>query len=146
MSDVRTPQINQWVVAGNLTGDPERVQTQSGKTVIKFCIANTQHFRRDGQADKDTSFIDVEYWQSYPDRFIDAMVKGAPVLVVGKAKQDTWEDKNTGQKRSKIKLNAMKIEPLSWGNSDGDESTHQPTSAHSSPAVSAPTPEDDIPF
>ena len=145
MSDVRTPQINQWIVGGNLTGDPERIQTKSGKTVIKFCIANTQHFRRDGQADKDTSFIDVEYWQSYPDRFIDAMLKGAPVLVIGKAKQDTWEDKNTGQKRSKIKLNAMKIEPLSWGNSE-EEATQQPPSADSSATAPASTLEDDIPF
>ena len=145
MSDVRTPQINQWIVAGNLTGDPIRKETTSGKTVIKFCIANTQHFRRDGQADKDTSFIDVEYWQSYPDRFIDAMVKGAPVLVVGKAKQDTWEDKTTGKNRSKIKLSAMKIEPLSWGNSE-DESPQQPHSAHSSAPTPASAPEDDIPF
>ena len=144
MSDVKVPQMNQIVIAGNLVKDPKRIETQSGKTLLKLCIANTRYFRRNGETDKDTCFVDIDYWQNYPDKYVDSLVKGSPVLVSGNLKQESWDDKDTGKPRSKLMVNAGKIESLSWGN-DPSESivggTVESNAIHDAPAT-----EDDIPF
>lgn len=117
-------------ISGNLTKEPEMRYTPSGKPVVSFTVAhNTRRFdkqtneRVDGQA----TFIDVELWGGKGENFVNAYAQQGkgPVLVLGQLKQDTWEDKNGGGKRSKHKINADDVSFIPRGQGGGQQSSAQ---------------------
>ena len=150
MSDVRVPDLNQVRVAGRLTRDPELKYTSGGMAYCKLGVANTRYYKdKAGQRAEQATFLDVTLWGQQAEYVGEHVKKGHAVLVEARLVTNEWEDKQTGQKRSKIELNAHRITPLEWhGSKDGQAAGNSAKPAASAPA-SAPAndmPEDDIPF
>lgn len=98
--------MNLVVVSGNLVEDPDMRYTGSGMPVTKFRIG----VRGGGRDKDDTLFIDVQCWDKLADSVADLKRKGDYVVVQGQLREDKWEDKETGQKRSKVLVNANMVE------------------------------------
>lgn len=99
-------------IDGRLTADPELRFTPNGKAVAGFTIAhNTRRFNKDTNEweDGDATFIDVTLWGKKGENLAHAATKGSVVLVTGALKQEKWEDKNGGGKRSKHVINAETV-------------------------------------
>ena len=103
---------NQLVIVGNLTADPEVRFTPSGKAVMHFTVASTP--RRFDQASEDwtdgeTTFMDVTAWRQLAENAGDSLLKGSRVIVAGSVRTERWLDKESGDKRSRIVLDADDI-------------------------------------
>ena len=149
MSDVRVPDLNQVMIAGRLTRDPELKYTSGGQAYCKLGVANTRYYKgKDGQRAEQATFVDVTVWGQQAEYVGEHMRKGHAVLVEARLQTEEWEDRQTGQKRSKLTLNAHRVTPLEWhgsakdGNSAGAATAPKPTQ----PAEAEETPEDDVPF
>lgn len=150
MSDVRVPDLNTVIIAGRLTRDPELKYTQGGRAVCTVSIANTRFYKdKSGEKKEDTTFIDATVWDKFAEYVGEKIKKGRPVIVEGRLKSESWEDKSSGQKRSKIQIMASRITPLDWdGEKQGGQSEPRRDSeqARSTRDIEEPIPEDDIPF
>ena len=93
--------INQVILMGRLTRDPEMRTTPSGKNVTDFSLA-VDRFGDSDQAD----FFNVTAWDKTAELVVKYLAKGRRVLVQGSLRQDSWEDKDTGKKRSSITITA----------------------------------------
>ena len=96
--------INQVILMGRLTRDPEQRTTTTGKTIASFSIA-VDRAGQDDQAD----FFDVTAWEKLGDLAVQYLSKGRRVLVQGRLRQDSWDDKETGKKRSRVEITATDI-------------------------------------
>lgn len=96
--------INQVILMGRLTRDPEQRTTTTGKTIASFSIA----VDRGGQ-DDTADFFNVTAWEKLGDLVIQYLAKGRRVLVQGRMRQDTWDDKETGKKQSRIEVVATDV-------------------------------------
>ncbi len=115
--------INQVILMGRLTRDPEQRTTASGKTNASFSIA-VDRFGQDDQAD----FFDVTAWEKLGELAVQYISKGSRVLVQGRLRQDSWEDKETGKRRSRIEVTATDITFLDSPNREGGSSYQAPAS------------------
>lgn len=156
MGDVRVPDLNVTMIAGRLTRDPELKYTQSGRAVCTISVANSQFYKdKSGERKENTTFVDATLWDKPAEWIGQNMTKGRPVIVEGRLKSESWEDKQTGQKRSKLTISAIRVTPLDWDqkpeNSGGGGSRSEGGSrSYSQPDHGyddgGPIPEDDIPF
>lgn len=105
--------INQVILMGRLTRDPETRTTPSGKTVTSFSLA-VDRMGQDDQAD----FFDVTAWEKTGELVGKYLSKGRRCLVQGRLRQDSWEDKDTGKKRSRVEVVAFDVTFLD-GPNDG---------------------------
>jgi single-strand DNA-binding protein len=96
--------INQVILMGRLTRDPETRTTSSGKSVTSFSLAVDRQ-TQDDQAD----FFDVTAWEKTGELVQQYLSKGRRVLVQGRLRQDSWDDKETGKKRSKVEVVATDV-------------------------------------
>lgn len=96
--------INQVILLGRLTRDPETRTTPSGKSVTSFSIAVDRQ-TQDDQAD----FFDVTAWEKLGELVSQYLSKGRRVLVQGRLRQDSWDDKETGKKRSRVDVVATDV-------------------------------------
>lgn len=151
MPDLKMPDINRVCLAGHLTRDPELRYIPSGAAVCKLGLAVSRFFKgRDGERKEDTLFIDVTVWEKTAEYCGQRLRKGNPILVEGRLKSDSWEDKTTGQKRSKIEIQALRVQELAWS-TDRPAPGAAPAEARA-PQAAAPAEEepaaseDDIPF
>jgi len=117
--------INQVILLGRLTRDPELRTTSGGKNIVNFSIA----VDRGGQDDA-ADFFEVTAWEKLGDLVMQYLGKGRKVLVQGRLRQDSWEDKETGKKRSKIEVTATDVTFLD-GPSEGNRTS---TASESKPA------------
>ena len=136
--------INQVTLMGRLTRDPEVRTTPNGKNVASFSIA----VDRQG-SDDQAEFIGITAWEKLSDLVAQYLHKGSRVLVQGRLRQDTWEDKDSGQKRSRIDVTAFDVtflDPPS-GRSAGGDRTSAPDSASQEEIIDDSTINlDEIPF
>ncbi len=109
--------INQVILMGRLTRDPEQRTTTTGKTIASFSIA----VDRGGQDDQ-ADFFNVTAWEKLGDLVMQYLGKGRRVLVQGRLRQDTWDDKETGKKQSRIEVVATDVTFLD-GPNGGDSAT-----------------------
>ena len=116
--------INQVILMGRLTRDPETRSTTSGKTVTSFSLA----VDRGGQ-DDTADFFDVTAWEKTGELVAQYLSKGRRVLVQGRLRQDSWDDKDTGKKRSKVEVVANDVTFLDGPNGDGGGSGSAPAAA-----------------
>lgn len=108
--------VNTVVIAGRLTRDPQVRQTTSGTAVGSFGIAVNERYRtRDGEDREKTAFTDVEVWGRQAESCAEYLTKGAPVLVEGKLQSESWEDRSSGERRSRILVRANRVHFLSTG-------------------------------
>jgi single-strand DNA-binding protein len=147
-------------VAGNLTRDPELRYTPKGTAVAKIGLAVNRTWKTEsGESKEEVTFIDIEAWGRQAEVIAQYMRKGRPLLVEGRLKLDTWEDKNTHQKQSKLKV---VLESFSFIDSKGTDAGPVPPSAEAPRRPAPPSPakppeapeaaegpgpeEDDVPF
>jgi single-strand DNA-binding protein len=103
-------------LVANLTDDPEVRFTPQGTTVASFRLAVTPRVKDDqGWKDGDTSFFRVNAWRDLAEHVTDSLSKGDRALVLGRLKARSWEDKDTGERRSVVEVEAEEVGPsLKW--------------------------------
>jgi len=95
--------FNKVILMGNLTRDPELRQTQSGTSVCRFSVAVNRSFTsQDGSQRDETCFVEIDCFGKPAENIAKFFTKGKPILIEGRLRQDSWEDKQTGQKRTKL--------------------------------------------
>lgn len=108
------------IVAGNVTRDPEMRTTASGSQVCSFAIAVNRSYRDSSGVQQDqVSYLDCVAWGKSGELISQYTHKGSAILVSGRLEQRSWEDKTTGQKRSRCEI---VVEDFSFigGNGGGD--------------------------
>ena len=109
--------INQVILLGRLTRDPEQRTTASGKNVVSFSIAVDRQ-PQDDQAD----FFNITAWDKLGDLVMQYLSKGRRVLIQGRLRQDSWEDKDTGKRQSRIEVTASDVTFLDGPSGDNSGS------------------------
>jgi single-strand DNA-binding protein len=149
--------FNKVILLGNLTRDPEVRYTPKGTAVTELGMAvNRVYTAENGEKREDTTFVDVTLWGRTAEIAGEYLKKGRPVFIEGRLQLDTWDDKQSGQKRSKLKvvgegLQLLGGRPGGGGGGGGDEESSGGSSRSSRPApppkAAPPAPDDDeIPF
>lgn len=99
------PYLNKVTLMGHLTADPELRHTQRGTPYVNFTIA--QNFRAGDGGEERAEFYDCVAWKGWAENFVKGAKKGALVLVDGRLRQESWTDRDSGQKRSRLRVNAQ---------------------------------------
>jgi len=154
--------LNKVLLMGNLTRDPEVKYTPKGTAVCDLGLAiNDSYKAQDGTIKETVTYVDVEVWGRTAENCKQYLTKGRPVFVEGQLRLDQWEQE--GQKRSKMKVRADRVQFLGGGpgggsgGSKGNYSSSSTSSATASGKTAAPSTisedapppprdEDDIPF
>lgn len=150
------PNFNKVILAGNLTRDPELRYTPAGKAIARITLAINRNWKTEtGETKEEVTFVEVDAFGRQAEIIGQYMKKGRPFLVEGRLKLDQWEDKNTHQKQSKLKV---VLESFSFIDSRGPEggagepvrsrpAATVPSAAPEPAAAEAHAPEeDDVPF
>jgi len=119
--------INQVILMGRLTRDPEQRTTTTGKTIVSFSIA----VDRVGQ-DDSADFFNVTAWEKLGELVMQYLAKGRRVLVQGRLRQDSWDDKETGKKRSSVEVTATDVTFLDGPSSDNAGQSNSSNSSSNS--------------
>jgi single-strand DNA-binding protein len=169
--------FNKVMLIGNLTRDPEIKYTPKGTAIADIGLAVNRNYTTDsGEKREEVTFIDVTLWGRVAEIVGEYCKKGRPLFVEGRLQLDTWDDKQTGQKRSKLKVIGENIQLLggreggggggqggqggggySGGGGGGEYGEGRPPASNRPPGRPAPpprkpadpdldVPEDDIPF
>lgn len=122
--------VNHITISGNLTKEPVQRFTPNGKSVVEFTLAhNTRKYNQQAQQweDGEPCFIDVTFWGKKGENFLHDYTQNGkrPIIVLGSLKQDRWEDKNGGGKRSKHKINADDVTFIPRGQGQQQQSSAQ---------------------
>jgi single-strand DNA-binding protein len=155
--------FNKVILLGNLTRDPQVRYTPSGTAVAEIGMAVNRYWfdKQSNSRREETTFVDVTLWGRDAEVAGEYLAKGRPVLIEGRLQLDTWDDKQTGQKRSKLRVVAERMQMLGsrgdGGGAGGGGRAAAP--AHAEPsegppigeyeseaAASGPPPNDDVPF
>lgn len=136
--------LNKVFLMGNLTRDPDVKQTPSGETVADMSLAVSEQFRSraTNEVREVVTYVDVTVWGRVAENCGQYLTKGRPVFVEGRLTMDTWEDKTTGQKRSRLRVRADRVQFLysperSRREAAGTE-VAAPSSAPAAPRAAAP--------
>ena len=97
--------VNKVMLIGNLTRDPEVRYTPKGSAVADIGLAINRYFTlENGEKREETTFVDVVLWGRQAELAQQYLSKGRPVFIEGRLQLDSWEDKTSGQKRSKLRV------------------------------------------
>lgn len=111
---------------GNLTRDPETRFTPKGLAICEFCIAINRTWKDDNdQKQEETTFVDLTFFGKRGETIAKYVKKGQPIYIEGRLQLDTWQDKDTGQQRSKLKVTGEEFQFLASGKKDGAASTEK---------------------
>ena len=142
--------LNKVMLIGNLTRDPELRYTPKGTAVAELSLAINRTWNNEaGQKQEEVTFVEVTLWGKTAELAQKFLVKGRSVYLEGRLTLDTWDDKETGKKRSKLKVVADTLQFISDGK---NRSESAPDSERSQQRQSTPPPadhdqpDDDIPF
>lgn len=138
--------LNRVTLAGNLTRDPELRYTPKGTAVVKFGIAINRTWKSEsGDQKEEVTFVDVDGFGRTAEAIAQYLKKGNPIYVEGRLKLDSWDDKASGQKRSKL---GVVLESFQFvGGKSKTDSAPRAEHPTSKPAADAPPHEDDdVPF
>jgi single-strand DNA-binding protein len=120
--------FNKVFLIGRLTRDPELRYTPNGAPVTELPLATKRVYTtKDGERKEEPVYIDITVWNRQAETSCQYLKKGSSVHVEGFLKLDSWEDKNTGEKRSKLKVEAERVQFLdsrrdtAQGGRDGDD-------------------------
>ena len=99
------PNLNKVMLMGNLTRDPEIKKYPQGTAIANFGIAvNRNYSTEGGEKREEVTFIDLEAFGRTAEIIGEYFKKGRPIFIEGRLKLDTWDDKQTGQKKSKLRV------------------------------------------
>jgi single-strand DNA-binding protein len=147
------PNYNKVILMGNLTRDPEVRYTSSGTAIAKLGIAINRYWsNKDGQKQEETTFVDVDAFGKQAETIGQYLKKGRPIMVEGRLKLDQWDDKQTGQKRSKLGVVLDRFEFIDsrgeGGGGDFSSESSSPSGGGAAPAQGGGgfAEDDDVPF
>jgi single-strand DNA-binding protein len=141
--------FNKVILLGNLTRDPEVRYTPKGSAVCDLGIAVNRGYTTDsGERREEVTFVDVVLWARLAEIAGEYLKKGRPVFIEGRLQMDSWDDKQTGQKRTRLRVVGESMQLLGGRPGGAAESTgdHRQTSAPPKPSSPAEPDEDEIPF
>jgi single-strand DNA-binding protein len=151
--------LNRVLLIGNLTRDPEIRYTPKGTAVADIALAVNRVFTgEDGEKREEVTYVDVVVWSRLAEIAEQYLKKGRPVFIEGRLQLDSWDDKQTGQKRSRLRVVAENLQMLgSRGEGDSSGASGSPPTARRSASPPTPRPNpprdpdldtepDDIPF
>ena len=151
--------LNKVLLMGNLTKDPELRYTPKGTAVGDLSMAvNRRVSDGNGNWSDETTFVDITVWGNTAENAQKYLTKGRGVFVEGRLQLDTWEDKTSGQKRSKLKIVADTLQflpdgkgggggrPSGGGSSSSNASSGPPQGGSAADPDDFDGEEDDIPF
>lgn len=108
--------LNVWHGIGNLTRDPELRVTPKGTAICQFSLAINRKWKDEGGQDREeVVYVDCEAWAKAGETIAKYMTKGRPLYVQGRLKLDSWEDKTTKEKRSRMKVVVEQFQFLGEG-------------------------------
>lgn len=150
--------VNKVILIGNLTRDPELRYTPGGAAVSDISLAVNRNWNNNqGERQVETTFVDITLWARQAEIAKEYLSKGSPVYIEGRLQLDSWEDKQSGQKRSRLRVIGESMQMLGsnnggGGNEGGGNYNSKPVQAkpQSNPAPAKPDiaieEDDDIPF
>ena len=149
--------FNKVILLGNLTRDPEVRYTPKGSAVCDLGIAvNRVYTTEGGERREEVTFVDVVLWARLAEIACEYLKKGRPIFIEGRLQMDSWDDKQTGQKRTKLRVVGETMQLLGGrpGGTAGDTQEEDRTATGSGGKTAAPPksaksvePDDDeIPF
>ena len=151
--------FNKVILAGNLTRDPELRYTPKGTAIAKIGLAiNRRWATETGEQKEEVTFVDVDIFGRTAENVGQYMRKGRPIMIEGRLKLDQWDDKQTGQKKSRLGVVLETFQFLDSGNREGGPGPGVPSApAPSRPRAATPPPAeaepdsspsdgDDVPF
>jgi single-strand DNA-binding protein len=151
--------LNKVMLIGNVTRDPEIKYTPKGSAVADLGLAiNRNYTNQAGEKVEEVTYVDVELWGRLAEIAGEYAKKGRPIFIEGRLRIDSWEDKASGQKRSRLKVVGEGLQLLGSGGGGGEydggdeaprsapraQSRPQPSAAPKRPPVEPE--DDDIPF
>ncbi|MEI6820110.1 MAG: single-stranded DNA-binding protein [Verrucomicrobiota bacterium] len=150
--------LNKVMLIGNLTRDPELRHTPKGTAVSEISLAIKRIWNNEqGQKQEEVTYVDVTLWGRQAEVAQQYLTKGSPAYIEGRLQLDSWDDKETGKKRSKLKI-VGEVLQLLGSKGGGGASAERPQQQSSAPqrsgspqgASAAPAQDfqedDDIPF
>jgi single-strand DNA-binding protein len=147
--------LNKVMLIGNVTRDPEVKFTPKGSAVADLGLAvNRTYTNQTGEKTEEVTYIDVELWGRLAEIAGEYAKKGRSIFIEGRLRLDSWEDKQSGQKRNRLKVVGEVLQLLGsrpgGGPSGADYEGEAPGSKPARPgparsAVGEPA-DDDIPF
>jgi single-strand DNA-binding protein len=153
--------FNKVILMGNLTRDPELRYTPKGTAIAKIGVAVNRVWTNEaGEKKEEVTFVDVDIFGRTAENVGQYMRKGRPILIEGRLKLDQWDDKQTGQKKSRMGVVAETVQFLGGAPGAGEGGggggapaprAPRPAAAPSAPAAEpvegdGPPESDDVPF
>lgn len=127
MADLKMPEMNSVVIAGNLTKDPIFRQTTNGTPVVNFTVASNRKFRDSGnQWQEDVCYVGIVAWNKLADSCRDRLKKGSAVLIDGELQSRNWKT-DDGHNRSIVEIKARRIQFLNKRGRLADVAAEQST-------------------
>jgi len=149
--------FNKVILAGNLTRDPELRYTPKGTAIARLGLACNRKWKSEtGEMKEEVTFVDVDAFGKTAETIAQYLKKGRPILLEGRLRYETWEDKQTNQKKSKLGVVLENFQFLDSGRGgEGGETPSRPAAQTAKPPAApgdAPEPAapphegDDVPF
>ena len=154
--------LNKVMLIGNLTRDPEIKYTPKGMAIAQLGLAINRNWTNDGgEKQEETTFVDVDLFGRLAEIAGEYLKKGRPVYIEGRLRLESWDDKQSGQKRTKMKVVGEQMQLLGsrdgGGSNEGDGGSPERSASRPAPAgrpaASRPpvvpdldAADDDIPF
>ncbi|HEY3964291.1 MAG TPA: single-stranded DNA-binding protein, partial [Planctomycetaceae bacterium] len=136
--------FNKVILLGNLTRDPQVKYTPSGTAVAEIGLAVNRYWfdKQTNSRREETTFVDVTLWSRDAEVAGEYLAKGRPVLIEGRLQLDSWDDKTTGQKRSKLRVVGERMQLLGsrgeGGGSGGGGGGGRSAAPHASESYDGP--------
>ena len=139
--------INKVILVGRLGKDPEIKSTAGGQTVAKFSVATDERFTdKNGEKQERTEWHNIVAWGKLAEICGQYLRKGKLVYIEGSIRTDSWEDKESGQKRYRTDIVANTMKMLDR-KGDSDEGGGGGYGSRRPATATAPTEEEDeVPF
>jgi single-strand DNA-binding protein len=148
--------FNKVILMGNLTRDPELRYTPKGTALARLGLAVNRTWRTEsGEQKEEVTFVDIDAYGRQAETMAQYLKKGSPVLIEGRLRLHTWEDKQTSQKQSKLRVDLENFRFVGPAQARDGGATEAPrTRPAPAPAPEAapeapgeePPSEDDVPF
>ena len=135
------PSFNKVIIAGHLCKDPELRDIGTTQVASMRIAMNESYTNKAGEKVEKAVFVDVDAWDKTASLCAQYLKRGSAALIEGRLQMDEWDDKETGQKRSRLKVRADRVQFLG-GKVHHEEQATQPPAEPSAPAKA----DDEIPF
>lgn len=128
------PNLNKVMIMGRVTRDPESRYTPSGTAILDLSLAVNRKIKSAEEIKEEVTFVDVTFWGKAAEVLAKYVTKGKPLYIEGRLHLDTWEDKQTGQKKTRLKIIGEEFEFLG----DNKDSNNASTQRHAPPSSAPP--------